>query len=77
MSITVYTKPACVQCKATYMALEKEGLEYTVIDVTEDDDAREYVMALGYLQMPVVVVGDEHWSGFRRDRIKSLVPAVA
>lgn len=29
-------------------------------------------MALGYLQAPVIVAGDEHWSGFRPDRIKTL-----
>ena len=27
-TITVYTKPACVQCHATYKALDKIGLEY-------------------------------------------------
>ena len=36
-----------------------------------DGEARDYVMALGYLQAPVVVAGDEHWSGFRPDRIKA------
>jgi hypothetical protein len=25
-----------------------------------------------YLQAPVVVAGDDHWSGFRPDRIKTL-----
>jgi glutaredoxin-like protein NrdH len=35
-------------------------------------EARDYVMALGYLQAPVVVAGSEHWSGFRPDRIKAL-----
>ena len=29
-------------------------------------------MALGYLQAPVVVAGNDHWSGFRPDRIKAL-----
>ena len=32
-------------------------------------------MALGYLQAPVVVAGNEHWSGFRPDRIKALAAA--
>lgn len=72
MSITVYTKPACVQCDATYRALDKAGIEYSVVDISEDPAARDYVMALGYLQAPVVVAGDEHWSGFRPDRIKTL-----
>lgn len=77
MSVTVYTKPACVQCNATYKALDKMGVEYTAVDITEDDEARDYVMALGYLQAPVVVAGDEHWSGFRPDRIKSLASQAA
>ncbi len=70
--ITVYTKPACVQCNATYKALDKAGVDYDVVDITEVPGARDYVMALGYLQAPVVVAGDEHWSGFRPDRIKAL-----
>ena len=70
--ITVYTKPACVQCNATCKALDKQCLPYAVVDVSQDPAARDYVMSLGYLQAPVVVVGDEHWSGFRPDRIKAL-----
>ncbi len=75
MTITVYTKPACVQCNATYKALDKQGLTYDVVDISEDDAARDYVMSLGYLQAPVVVADDHHWSGFRPDRIKALTAA--
>ena len=72
-SITVYSKPACVQCNATYKALDKHGLAYRVVDVTQDSDARDYVLSLGYLQAPVVVAGEHHWGGFRLDHIKQLV----
>lgn len=75
MTITVYGKPACVACNATYRALDNEGLDYTIIDITQDPGARDYVMGLGYLQAPVVVAGDEHWAGFRPDRIKGLPAA--
>ncbi len=71
-TITVFTKPSCGQCTATYRALDKQGLDYNVIDISQDDEARDYVMSLGYLQAPVVVAGDEHWSGFRPERIKNL-----
>lgn len=77
MTITVYTKPACVQCNATYRALNQYGIPYSVIDITEDDAARNYVMALGYISAPVVVAGAEHWSGFRPDRIKALAATAA
>ncbi len=65
MSITVYTKPACVQCTATYKALDKQGIAYQKVDITLDSEARDYVMALGYLQAPVnVVAGERPLVGF-------------
>lgn len=76
MSITVYSKPACVQCTATYRALDKAGVEYSVVDISEDLEARDYVMSLGHMQAPVVVTHSENWSGFRPDRIKAYVAAL-
>ena len=66
MAVTVYIKPACVQCTATKKALDRAGVDYETVDITMDSDARDYVMALGYLQAPVVVAQDEHWSVFCR-----------
>ncbi|QIK84980.1 glutaredoxin-like protein NrdH [Sanguibacter sp. HDW7] len=77
MSITVYSKPACVQCDATYRALDKRGIDYTVVDISQDLEALEMVRSLGYMQAPVVVAGDSHWSGFRPDQISALATQVA
>ncbi|MFB1298763.1 glutaredoxin-like protein NrdH [Mycobacterium sp. pW049] len=74
-AITVYTKPACVQCNATFRALDKAGVNYATVDITVDSDARDYVMGLGYLQAPVVVAGGQHWSGFRPDCIAAVSKA--
>lgn len=41
MNITVYTKPACVQCSATYKALDKQGIPYQTVDISLDSEARE------------------------------------
>ena len=77
MSITVYSKPACVQCNATYRALDKRGLSYDVVDITADEQALAHVKSLGYLQAPVVVAGEDHWSGFRPDKIDALAARAA
>lgn len=77
MTITVYTKPACVQCNATYRALDKKGIAYDVVDITEDAAALAAVKELGYLQAPVVVAEGDHWSGFRPDKIDELAAKVA
>ncbi len=72
MSITVYTKPSCVQCNATYRALDAKGIEYEIHDLSEDATALEQVKALGYMSAPVVVTDEGHWSGFRPDKIDEL-----
>ncbi|AIN17009.1 MULTISPECIES: redoxin NrdH [Yersinia] len=76
MIIIIYSKPDCVQCNATYRALDKQGITYQVVDLTEDQQALDHVKSLGYQQVPVIVAGDEHWSGFRPDKINALVQAV-
>lgn len=77
MTITVYSKPACPQCTATYRKLDDLGHEYQVVDISQDGSARDYVMSLGHLQAPVVVASDESWSGYRPDRIAALAKRAA
>ena len=75
MAIIVYSKPNCVQCNATYRALDKAGLRYETVDISLDVEALEQVKSLGYAQAPVVMAGEDHWSGFRPDKIKALAIA--
>ena len=71
--VKVYSKPACFQCTATTKEMDRKGISYEVIDITEDDTAFNLVKELGYKQAPVVIAGEEHWSGFRPDQISNLV----
>ena len=75
MTITVYSKPSCVQCTATYRALDKLGLDYEVVDLAEDEAALQDLLSRGYQQVPVVQADGEFWTGFRPDRIKALAVA--
>jgi glutaredoxin-like protein NrdH len=70
--VTLLSKPNCIQCSATEKALTNSGIGYTKIDVTQDAEALEMIRGLGYLQVPVVMAGDVHWSGFRPERIAEL-----
>ncbi len=72
MSITVYSKPACVQCTATTRALDRQGSVYVVVDISQDTVAHDLVQSLGYRQVPVVIAGEQHWAGFRPDMISAL-----
>lgn len=70
--VIVYTLPSCVQCDSTKRVLTKNSIEYQEVDLSQDEQAMEFVKGLGYNAAPVVVAGDEHWSGFRPDRLSSL-----
>ncbi len=72
MSVTVYSKPACVQCTATIREMNRKGVSHDVVDLTKDDAAFSRVKDMGYMQAPVVIAGADHWSGFRPDKIGAL-----
>lgn len=52
--------------------LDRKGASYTEINMDEDPAALDYVKGLGYLSAPVVVAGDQHWSGLRPDLLASI-----
>lgn len=78
MNITVYSKPDCVQCRATKRAFDDLDLPYEVVDVSVDEQARQRLAALGYLAVPVVICRSpaQQWSGYRPDRITRLATSV-
>lgn len=45
---------------------------FEIVDLTEDPAAMEKVKGLGYQQAPVVIADEDHWSGFRPDKIQGL-----
>ena len=45
MTVTVYSKPACVQCTATTRALDARGIAYQLVDLTQDAVAMAQVLA--------------------------------
>ena len=73
MSITVYTKPACVACNQTKKTLDKMGLSYNVVDITEDAAAYDKVVSMGFMSAPVVVTDEGgSWAGYQPEKLKAL-----
>lgn len=64
--------PSCVQCNQTKKVLEREGIEYTEIDLRERPDLVEKFKEMGHLSAPIVTTDTKIWSGFRLEKIKSL-----
>lgn len=74
MSVTVYSKPNCMQCNFTKQFLENNNIDYVAKDVYESEEAMAEVKALGFQSLPVVVAdGIEPFFGFRPDLLEALV----
>ena len=70
--VTVYSLPNCVQCDSTKRLLTRNEVAYEEVDLSQDADSLSMIRELGYTAAPVVVAGDEHWSGFRPDKLATL-----
>jgi glutaredoxin-like protein NrdH len=84
VNVHVYTTgPGCQKCLATKRVLRNAGVEFTEVNIREDEAGAEYVAALGHVVAPVVVVLDEyaevinHWSDHRTGNLESLVRELA
>lgn len=69
---TIYSRPGCIQCRATTREFDKHQLPYTLIDISTDDEARQYLTSLGFTAVPAVIAGTRRWAGHRPDRILAL-----
>lgn len=70
--ITIFSTPSCIQCTATKREMDRKGIDYDMVDLTKDEAAYNRVKDLGYNSAPVVIAGEDHWSGFRPDKIGAL-----
>lgn len=76
MAFTVYSKPVCPGCKSTKDLLTALGAEFTVVDISEDLEAREMILGLGFRSVPVVFAGEEKWVGHNESKIKAAFEAL-
>lgn len=72
MTITLWTKPNCVQCETTKRQFEKRGIIYKTRRLDKSPKAVERFLELGLTAAPIVETDDRRWSGFRLDKINSL-----
>ena len=74
--IIVYSQPGCGPCVAVARHLRKAGVGFEVRDVRQDEAAAAEVAALGYQGTPVVVAGDMHAHGYRKEWLDQVIAAV-
>ena len=74
MTVTVYTTPTCVYCKATKQFFADNGVEYSEKNVVEDEAARtEMIEKSGQLGVPVIDIDGKIVIGFNKKRFIELL----
>lgn len=59
---TIYGKPECPWCDRAKDLLEPH--EYSYVDVSKDQEAKEVLIEMGVRTVPQVFDGDNHVGGF-------------
>jgi glutaredoxin-like protein NrdH len=73
-AVTVWSKPACVQCKAVYRAFDKAGVEYEVKNLPDFPDQLEAFKAQELMSAPVVeAAGVKTFAGFNPAAVAEVV----
>ena len=70
---TVLGRAGCMPCRSTKKFLEKNGVQFTYVDLDESETAMDTIANLGYSSLPVVITGDSHWAGYQPEKLQSLV----
>lgn len=71
LSVVLFSAKTCVRCKAVELHLNKYEVEFTKVMVDEDPVVAENLKSRGYLELPVLKIGDEWSVGYRPDDLDS------
>lgn len=74
MTVTLYSTPTCPFCKQTKEFLKKHGVEFTDIDVMNNQEkAAEMIQKSGQMGVPVIDVDGEIVIGFDQKKLTQLL----
>lgn len=70
--VVLLSLPNCFQCKMSKRRMKEKGIIFEEVDMSRDEAAMKKAQDLGYKTAPITLAGDDHWSGFRPDKIDTL-----
>ncbi len=74
MKVTIYSTPTCPYCLQAKEFFKEKGVEYTEINVAEDQDkAKEMMDKSGQMGVPVIDIDGEIIVGFDKTKIEGLL----
>lgn len=71
--IKVWTNENCIQCERTKKFLDENNIEYLTLSLAENPEDTQKFLDMGFRTAPIVETDIETWSGFKLDKLKSLM----
>ena len=71
--VEVFSSNTCKNCVDLKNYLKANNIEYIEYNISKDQEARKNLIQLGYMSVPVILIGGEHVLGFDRIRIDQLL----
>jgi len=74
MKVEVYSTPTCMYCNLLKDFLKEKNVEFTEINVADDEEKRTYIVEKsGQMGVPVTLIDEEVVIGFNKDKISELL----
>lgn len=74
-NVVVYTSNTCPYCTLAKNYLDEKDVSYTEKNVQTDKVARQELMNMGHMGVPVLVIDGEEIVGFDKDKIDDALDA--
>ncbi len=71
--VVVYTSNTCPYCNMAKEYLDEKKVEYEEKNIQTDKAARDELMKMGHLGVPVILVGEEEIVGFDQNKLDELL----
>ncbi|CAM3051220.1 glutaredoxin domain-containing protein [Hathewaya histolytica] len=70
--VQVYTSDTCPHCVTAKEYLKQNNIEFEEKNIKEGQFRKE-LMAMGFMSVPVILIGEEQILGFDKARVDSLL----
>lgn len=72
-NVVVYTSSTCPYCTMVKEYLDKKNVSYEEKNITTDMTARQELMDMGHMGVPVTIIDGDEIVGFDTNKIDSLL----
>tara|TARA_B100000953_G_scaffold219931_1_gene181997 strand:+ start:394 stop:807 length:414 start_codon:yes stop_codon:yes gene_type:complete len=77
LNVVIYTIPECLSCEEVIIYMKSRDIPFNEKDINKDvETQKELTEITGKLTVPVTVIGEDHITGYDREKIASILDRI-